>query len=148
MCTTISVGLNFSQDELFSGTAWIEDAPSSILLPMVKKIGNRLKRKPRHFIREWRKFRNLNQAQLAERVDMAVPSISQIETYKQGWTDETLAALADALSCEPGDLLARNPLDKDAPWSIWDKLKPEQRRMAMVMIRSLVVENTSTGTDG
>lgn len=112
---------------------------------MAKKVVSRLKKKPRHFIREWRKFRQLNQEALAERVEMSPASISQIETYKQGWTDETLAALADALRCEPGDLLARNPLDKDAPWSIWDMLKPEQRRMAMVMIRSLIADNTGTG---
>lgn len=115
---------------------------------MGKKVTQRLKNKPRHFIREWRKFRSLKQGQLAERVEMSIASISQIETYKQGWTDVTLAALAEALRCEPGDLLARNPLDKDAPWSIWDMLKPEQRRMAMVMIRSLVSDNSATGTDG
>lgn len=49
---------------------------------------------------------------------MAVPSISQIETYSQSWTGETLAPLAKGLNCEPCDLLARNPLDKDEPW-VW-----------------------------
>lgn len=79
---------------------------------MIEKVVSRLKRKPRHFIKEWRKYRGLNQEQLAGRIEMSTASISQIETYTQGWTDETLAAIADALDCAPGDLLIRNRYGK------------------------------------
>src|SRR4051794_37976533 len=99
---------------------------------MGKKVISRLKpEKPRHFIKEWRNHRNLTQEVLAERVEMSASSISQIETGEQGFTDSTLYALADALNCDAGDLLMRNPLDTEAPWSIWERLQPEQRKQAI-----------------
>ena len=70
---------------------------------------------PRFFFREWRKHRGYNQEELAEIVGVTPSTISQLETGKQGFTDSTLVALAEALFCSPGDLLMRNPLDQDAP---------------------------------
>lgn len=78
-------------------------------------------------------------------VGMTPPSVSQIENGKQGFTDTTLEAFAEALGCNPGDLLMRNPLDKDAPWSIWERLKPDQKRLAMGYMTAL---RDSTGTGG
>lgn len=103
--------------------------------------------KPRYFFREWRKHRGLNQEELADLVGVTPSSISQLETGKQGFTDTTLAALAEALSCNPGDLLMRNPLDEDAPWSIWDNVKkatPEKRREIVAVVKTML----KTGTDG
>lgn len=103
-----------------------------------EKVISRLKPDgPRHFLKQWRKFRRLTQEQLAGRLDMSNSSISQLETGKQGYTQDTLEALADALSCQPGDLLMRDPLAKDAPWSILDTLKPESRRQALIYLRAL-----------
>lgn len=92
--------------------------------------------KPRFFFKEWRKHRGYNQEELAEIVGVTASTISQLENGKQGFTDSTLIALADALACEPGDLLMRNPLDQDAPWSLWDSVKkqPEARRAAIVAV--------------
>jgi transcriptional regulator with XRE-family HTH domain len=90
-----------------------------------------------NFIRHWRKFRQLTQEKLADRVGMSTASISQIESGKQGWTDATLYALADALRCEAGDLLMRNPLDTEAPWSLWARLKPDDRKKAIVILKTL-----------
>lgn len=93
---------------------------------MVNNVFSRLKPEPKfhHHIKAWRKFRGLSQERLADRVGMSVSSISQLETGKQGYTQATLEALADAMQCEPGDLLMRNPLETEAIWSIWDRLKP------------------------
>lgn len=66
-------------------------------------------RRRRYYFKEWRKHRGLTQQQLAERVDLSVSSISQLETGEQGFSEGTLEALAFALRCEPGDLLSRNP---------------------------------------
>ncbi len=81
---------------------------------------------------------------------MSTGSISQVENYKQGWTDRTLALIADALMCAPGDLLTRNPLTPEAPWSIWETLKPEQKRIAVTLMQAMAEEsdNKGTGTDG
>lgn len=112
-------------------------------MEMAQKVISRLKPEPRyhHFIKAWRKYRNLTQERLAERINMAASSISQLETGKQDYTQATLEALADALTCSPGDLLMRNPLDTEAIWSIWEKLKPPQKRQAIELLRVLTSED-------
>ncbi len=105
--------------------------------PGMAKVTPRFKTKPRHFIREWRKFRHLTQAQLAERADLTHGAISQLENAEVNYTQPTLEALADALQCSPGDLIMRRPDDPDAPWSIWDNLKPEQRKQAVRLLKAL-----------
>lgn len=66
------------------------------------------------FFREWRKHRKLNQETLADRVGLTASSISQLENGKQGFTDKTLIALAEALECHPGELLLRDPTREDS----------------------------------
>lgn len=117
--------------------------PLPIMAKNAKVISRLKPERPRHFIKQWRKYRRLTQEKLGERVDMTASSISQIETGKQGWTDATLYALADALSCAPGDLLMRNPLDTEAPWSLWERLKPEQRRQAIIILKTLAGEDVA-----
>lgn len=103
--------------------------------------------KPRYFFKEWRKFRGLNQEELADLVGVTASSISQLETGKQGFSDTTLAALAEALSCSPADLLMRNPADEDAPWSIWDNVKkaPKEQRRAIVAVVETMLKTGSNG---
>lgn len=109
---------------------------------MAKKVKTLPKpRKPQFFFREWRKHRQFNQEELAELVGVTPSTISQLETGKQGFTDSTLTALAEALTCTPGDLLMRNPLDLDAPWSIWDSVKkttPERRREIVAVVETML----------
>lgn len=97
--------------------------------------------KPRYFFREWRKHRGYTQEELAEIVGVTPSSISQLETGKQGFSDTTLLALANALACNPGDLLMRNPLDADAPWSLWDQVKkssPSKRREIVAVVETML----------
>lgn len=113
---------------------------------MTKVTPNFKKPKPRYYFREWRKKRQLTQEELAERVGVTPPSISQLERGLQGFSDSTLEAVADALGCSPGDLLMRNPLDEDAPWSIWDSVKqspPDTRRAIVAVVETML----KTGTD-
>jgi len=67
------------------------------------------KQKPRHFIREWRKYRGLTLERLAERIDVTHGAISQLERGLINYTQPMLEALAVALSCEPADLLQQPP---------------------------------------
>lgn len=116
-------------------------------LTMAKKVVTNFKpEKPKFFFREWRKHRGMTQEDLAEAVGVTPSSISQLETGKQGFTDTTLSAIADALMCSPGDLLMRNPLDHDAPWSIWDNVKkaPSEQRKAIVAVVETMLK---TGTN-
>lgn len=102
----------------------------------MRKVQPRLKaRGPRHFIREWRKHRGLTLEQLAERVGLTHGAISQLERGETNYTQPTLEAIADALQCEPADLIMRRP-DAET-WSIWDDVKAlpeaEQRRIAAII---------------
>ena len=64
---------------------------------------------PRHFIREWRKHRNLTMEQLAEIIGVTQGAISQLERGQTNYTQPMLEALADALHCRPYDLIMRTP---------------------------------------
>ena len=96
-----------------------------------------------HFIKEWRVFRHLTQEQLAERVGMSANNLSQLENYKQGYSHEGLERLADALNCEPGQLLMVDPTKDEAIWSIWEKAKPAERQQIVAVAKALV---SKTGT--
>jgi transcriptional regulator with XRE-family HTH domain len=65
--------------------------------------------KPRHFIKDWRLYRGLTQERLAERLGMTHGAVSQLERGLVGYSQDSLEALADALQCEPADLLWRHP---------------------------------------
>jgi transcriptional regulator with XRE-family HTH domain len=68
------------------------------------------KKKVGHFVHEWRKYRDLTQEELAERVGLTSGAISQLENGIIAYKQPTLEALAEALGCEPGDILSVNPL--------------------------------------
>lgn len=112
---------------------------------MVKVTPRFKEPKPRYFFKEWRKYRGMTQEELADKIGVSPPSISQLERGIQGFTDSTLKTLADALECKPGDLLMRNPLDTDAPWSIWDNVKnsePEKRAAIVAVVETMLKTGT------
>lgn len=93
----------------------------------------------RLFLKEWRKHRdNMTQEDLAERVGMSVSNISQLERGLQGYSQEGLEALAEALRCEPGHLLTVNPLADTAIWSIWEQAKPAERQMIVDIAKTVL----------
>lgn len=100
--------------------------------------------KQRHFFREWRKHRGLTQEQLAERIGIARSYLTKIERGDRRYDQYFLEAAADALRCDPGDLITRNPLDPEGIWSIWDQLKPSERIQAVAVLKAI----RGTGTDG
>lgn len=92
----------------------------------------------RHFIKEWRKHRGLTMDRLADRLDISKATLSRIESGRQPYTQDTLEALADALSCEPADLIMRDPTAAGAIWSLWDRATPAQRQQIESVVRALV----------
>lgn len=128
-----------------NGVNNLASAPSRLMA----KVQTYFKKpRPRFFFREWRKHRGLTQEMLGDRIGTSASSISQLESGKQGFTDSTLIAIADALRCGPGDLLMRNPLDPEAPWSIWESIKPERRPQALAVLRAFAETQDKTGTSG
>lgn len=59
-----------------------------------------------HFIKEWRKHRDLSLEKLGEMAGVSPSMISQLERGKTTYTQTTLEALARALEVEPWQLLA------------------------------------------
>ena len=112
---------------------------------MGTRVQSRLKSgvRRRHFIKEWRKHRGLSQEQLAERVGVAVSTISQLENGRQGYSQATLEALAEALNCQPADLLMRDPSRPAAIWSIWEDLPEQSRDQAIQILETF--RRTGTG---
>lgn len=115
-----------------------------------QKVISRLKpSRPPHFLREWRKHREMTLEAVAEAVGEITgdgfthASLSRIERGRQPYSQPQLEALATVYRTDPGSLLMRNPADPDAIWSIWDQAKTgEQRRM----IRELASTVLKTGT--
>lgn len=96
------------------------------------------------FIRHWRKHRNLTLSQLVLRLDelasnlkITGASLSRIERGLQPYSQATLEAIADALGCDPADLLVRDPTQDQMIWSLWDKLSQAQRRQAVRLIQAI-----------
>lgn len=99
----------------------------------------------RTFIRAWREYRGLSLERLAERlIDiesgealLTPTSLSRIERGKQPYSQPVLEAIAAALGCTPADLLMRNPVDTEAPWSIWETLEPVEKRAAVEVLKAM-----------
>lgn len=102
---------------------------------------------PKFFLREWRAHRGLTQQRLADRVGLSKPFISEMERGVKGYSQDTLEALADALGCEPADLIMRDPTSPDPIWSIWDRVPPVKRSDALRVLAAFATEDKAkTGT--
>src|SRR5688572_5779433 len=66
-----------------------------------------------HFIREWRVNRGLTVDKLAGLAGCSPSLISQLERGSCNYTQLTLNRLAEALACQPWQLLAAAPRDDD-----------------------------------
>jgi transcriptional regulator with XRE-family HTH domain len=91
------------------------------------------------FLKEWRKFRGLSQEKLGERIGVSKGDISNWEKGKRRYNQDLLEQLAEALECEPADLIMRDPTDPESIWTIWEHAsegeKQDIRRLAEVVVR-------------
>lgn len=109
------------------------------------KVTPRPKPAPRYrrtFIRQWRLFRGLTLEQIADRIGTTHATLSRVERGLQPYSQALLEAVADALGCEPADLLVRDPSDPEGIWTVWDHAKPGERRMIVDLAKTV----TRTGT--
>jgi transcriptional regulator with XRE-family HTH domain len=90
------------------------------------------------YIKAWRKYRDLTQEQLAERLETSGATISRVENGKSPYDQGLLEALAEALQCEPADLLARPP-DKDfGIAAVLGDMTDDQKRKGLALLRALI----------
>lgn len=89
--------------------------------------------------KNWRKYRNLTQQKLADRIGTTKTRVSMKETGKEPWDDYYLEALSEALDASAVDLLARNPFEGDDLATLLGRMSPEARKQAMQVVRALTI---------
>jgi len=100
---------------------------------------------PKHRIREWRKYRGLTQEQLAERIGIARSYLTKIERGSRRYDQPFLEAAAEALRCEPSQLIDVDPTASDGIWSIWEQLTVPERVQAEAVIRAIRATRAAAG---
>lgn len=90
------------------------------------------------FIRNWRKHRGYTLERLADMIGTSHATLSRIERGIVPYNQKLLERAAEALSCEPADLIMRDPLDPDGIWSIWDQAGKGERAKIVDMVKVLV----------
>jgi transcriptional regulator with XRE-family HTH domain len=101
--------------------------------------------KPRHFLRQWRKFRGYTLEVAAERIGMSHQNLGKIERGKVPYNETLLDILADIYRTDRGSLIMRDPTVKDSFWSIYDQLAPVERER---LVERVEEEFKKTGTSG
>jgi len=72
-------------------------------------------------IRRFRSYRNLSQAEFAEKIDISVPFLSDIENGKKWGSPATLVKIADALNIEVYELFKPENIIPDNDVNILEK---------------------------
>lgn len=96
-----------------------------------------------NFLRAWRTFRKLSQAELAEKVGTNANMIQYLETGERGLSAKWLRKLAPALDTSPGLLLDHDPhmLDSDI-LEIWNTAGPREKRQISEIAKTLLRDGT------
>lgn len=95
------------------------------------------------YIRHWREHRGYSQEKLGGMIGTSGAMISRIENGNTPYTQDTLEALAEALSTDPASLLMRDPSNPEAMWSIWDQAQEGQRKIIEEVARTIVKNRTN-----
>ncbi len=96
------------------------------------------------YLKQWREHRGLSQQRLADRLNSSKGYISDLERGIRRYNQDMLEALADALNCDPADLLIRDPTDPTGIWSIWDQVPDAERPRIVAVIRAMVGDKTGS----
>jgi transcriptional regulator with XRE-family HTH domain len=76
-------------------------------------------------LRKYRNYRKFSQAELAEKLDISIPFLSDIENGKKWISPRTLAKMADTFSIEAFELLRPENSIPDDPINILNKFTDE-----------------------
>lgn len=102
-----------------------------------KRAGERPRRRPLIRVRQWRAYRGWTVEELAERSGLSVGAISGMEHGVQGFSEESVVALAKAFGCTAGELLDVDPSETGSFWQIWSQMSPEERQRAARVIEAM-----------
>jgi transcriptional regulator with XRE-family HTH domain len=93
-----------------------------------------------HFIRAWRKHRDLTQEELAQRMGIGRSYLSKIETGERRYDQTILEAASAILDCTPAALIGRDPVAVDDIAVLWSNLTGAQRTQATAVLKALFNE--------
>jgi transcriptional regulator with XRE-family HTH domain len=92
-----------------------------------------------NYLKAWREFRELTQAELAELVGTNQNMIAYLESGERGLSAKWLRKLAPALKTTPGHLLDHDPQHMSADiFDIWMHADERQRRQLSDVARAIV----------
>lgn len=109
------------------------------------KVKPRFKTQRRTFIKEWRKHRHLTLERIAERIGVTAGALSQLERGDVGYTQPMLEALADALQCNPADLISRPPGPATTLQVVWDAIPEEAKLQALKVLETFAKKDGTNG---
>jgi transcriptional regulator with XRE-family HTH domain len=94
---------------------------------------------PRTYLREWRQFRQLTQAQLGEKAGTTGPMINHLENGARSLSHKWLMKLAPALGTTPGFILDHNPFDLPRDlFEIWNRGDAEEQQTLVRVADTLI----------
>lgn len=99
------------------------------------------KQKQGNFVKAWRKFRDLSQSELAEKMGISREYVSLVENGKRRYDEIFLDAAAQALNCSPADLISREPGPLGGIWNLWDQIDEAQREQALKVLETFKKAN-------
>lgn len=103
-----------------------------------------MRKKPGHFLRQWRESANKTLVQVAEHLHMTHGNLSKIERGLVPYNQDLLEALADLYMCDAADLIIRDPKDPNGIWSVWDNAKPGDKLKIVTIAKAIVGDSTGT----
>jgi transcriptional regulator with XRE-family HTH domain len=88
--------------------------------------------KPQHdrsrtYLAEWRRFRKLNQEDIADRTEVDRTTVGRIERGEIPYNQDFLERFATSVGCDPTDLLNINPLEPDPSVLLFSRLRTAPR---------------------
>ncbi len=90
---------------------------------MVERFGKAQSALGRIYLKEWRSHRGMTQEQLADAIQSTHVTVSRMERGDRPYNQPFLEACADALSCDPADIIAGPPESNEKLQIIFDLLK-------------------------
>lgn len=94
---------------------------------------------PPNFLRHWRTFRKLSQADLAAKVGTTGPMINHLENGNRALSHKWLVRLAPALGTTPGFILDHNPFDMPRDlFEIWNRGDAEDRKKLVNVAEAMI----------
>lgn len=92
----------------------------------------------RSYLKAWRVYRDMTVEELADAAGMSTGNVSAIENQRQGYSPESLEALADALKIDTATLLSVDPEGASSIWPLWNVATPVQREQLAAIAKTLI----------